>query len=120
MKLLVCVKCNDVFSVRTAEEKSCSCGLSKGQYKADGLHANYSGPCFPVGFSNPSFISAIRNQPDRGLGVRFEAFVIPKDCPTFVKTDEPYEIKIQTQDDIDVETTTAFLTSILRPHEHTS
>jgi hypothetical protein len=63
------------------------CGKSKGQYKEDGLHDWYSGPCMPLGFANSTFLRALQNQPDTGWGKNFEAFVIEKDCPTFIKKD---------------------------------
>lgn len=84
MKLLRCNKCFDVFSI-TYEERTCSCGESKGKYFEDGLHAKYSGDATPLGFANPSFRAAITNQPEDDWGEGFEAFVIPKKCKTFVK-----------------------------------
>jgi len=48
----------------------------------DDLQAVYSGG-IPLGFNNFTFLPALHGQPEKGLGRRFEAFVIPKQCPTF-------------------------------------
>lgn len=86
MKLLYCKSCGDIFSLGY-REKSCSCGNTKGKYFEDGLHAVYSGDqSIPLGISNPSFHDALHNQPEEGMGKNFEAFIIPKECKTFVKT----------------------------------
>jgi len=81
MKLMCCTKCGDVVSLRS-DERSCFCGESKGKYKEDGLNAIISGPCIPLGFANSSFINALKNQPERGMGKEFTAFVIQKQCNT--------------------------------------
>ena len=81
MKLLLCLECHDIFKL-DCKERACKCGKTQGMYQEDGLNANYRGPCIPLGFANSSLVSAIRNQPEAGLGERFEAFVIPKKCPT--------------------------------------
>ena len=86
MKLLFCRGCGDVFNLGY-KMKTCSCGKTYGKY-IDNLNAIYSTneEAVPVGFSNPDFVHAIKNQPDKDYyGKRFEAFVIPKQCPTFVK-----------------------------------
>jgi len=85
MKLLLCKGCGDVFSIRVDEERSCTCGKTKGEY-VNKLDAIYSGDdAIPLGFRNGSFVDALRNQPDSGFGDDFTAFVISKDCPTFRK-----------------------------------
>jgi hypothetical protein len=86
MKLLLCTECFDLFML-TLEPVACVCGSSIGQYGPDGLNAAYSGPCIPIGFSNSSFVRAIKEQPEEGMGRTFEAFVIPKTCPTMKKVD---------------------------------
>ena len=89
MKLLHCKECKDVFRIFSEEETSCKCGKVKGQYEEDGLHAWYSGePAVPLGFANSSFRLALERQPERGWGEEFEAFVIEKECSTFIKKDE--------------------------------
>lgn len=86
MKLLVCKECSDVFSLRLDKERTCECGKTKGKY-TDNINAVYSGPCYPLGFANSSFIDAIWNQPESGMGKDFTAFVIPKECTTMKKID---------------------------------
>ncbi|MDQ0246508.1 hypothetical protein J2S09_004112 [Bacillus fengqiuensis] len=84
MKLLLCTNCTDIFSL-DLYEKTCSCGLVKGKY-INGQLAEYSGKsAFALGFANNSFINALINQPEQGMGREFTAFVIPKSCPTFIK-----------------------------------
>lgn len=84
MKLLMCLECNDIFNLDLSE-KSCSCGRSKGKYINQQL-ADYTGKsAVPLGFSNPSFIQAIKDQPNEGMGKEFTAFVIPKNCETFFR-----------------------------------
>lgn len=84
MKLLLCLNCNDVFSLGL-ELKKCRCGETKGQY-IDIVNAIYEGNnATPIGISNISLKEAVLNQPDRGMGKEFTAFTIPRDCPTFIK-----------------------------------
>lgn len=86
MKLLLCLHCHDIFNL-ALEEKACRCESTKGKY-IDQLHAIYSGEhAVPLGFANSSLIKAIQNQPKEGLGEPFSAFIIPKECKTYVKKD---------------------------------
>ena len=85
MKLLFCKSCADVFRLYVDHPKTCHCGKTRGQYETDGLHAWFRGPAIPLGFANPSFLEAISNQPESGWGREFTAFVIQKDCDTFIK-----------------------------------
>lgn len=85
MKLIFCKRCEDVIKC-TNKCRTCQCGASGGQY-LDDLNAVYWGKAVPLGFANSSLVYALRNQPQRGDGCRFEAFVIPKICPTFTKED---------------------------------
>jgi hypothetical protein len=88
MKLLFCSSCNDILSLAPVE-RACTCAKSRGAYDEDLLHAWYSGErAIPLGIVNSSFDEAIRAQPDQGMGERFDAFVIPKICPTFRKVPE--------------------------------
>jgi hypothetical protein len=82
MKLLLCKICGDIFNLKL-HSKSCSCGLVSGKY-IDNLYAEYSNG-IPIGFNNSSLAKALKNQPDSGMGERFEAFIIPKECPTMVE-----------------------------------
>jgi len=84
MKLLFCKKCGDLFNLRLTE-RVCSCGRTKGQYITE-TQAVYEGEhAVPLGILNDSFAIARRNQPISGNGRRFTAFVIPKECETFIK-----------------------------------
>jgi len=60
------------------------CGACGGTY-VDNVQAEYYGPAIPLGFDNPSFLQAVDNQPNRGMGKLFTGFVIPKECKTFRK-----------------------------------
>jgi len=86
MKLILCKSCQDVVRLREEEERFCSCGKCSGQY-SDELNAWYKGgdDVIPLGFANSTLVTAFKNQPDRGWGEHFTAFVIPKQCPTFKK-----------------------------------
>lgn len=93
MKLIYCPHCHDVRKLGYTLT-TCECGRSFGKYDKDGLNAMYSGEAVPIGFANQSFIGAFLDQPESGQGRHFEAFVIPKECPTFtqvkkIKTTEP-------------------------------
>lgn len=84
MKLIFCPHCHDIRKLARLLT-TCQCGRSWGQYLEDELHAVYGGVAAPLGIDNSSFVDALKNQPEDGLGQRFEAFVIPKQCPTFRK-----------------------------------
>jgi hypothetical protein len=84
MKLLLCLECDSIFNLDYYEKK-CNCGRVSGKY-IDGVNAVYWGDsAYPLAFSNHSFENALRNQPIRGMGIRFDAFVVPKECNTFLK-----------------------------------
>ena len=83
MKLIFCPQCYDVVKLDSME-RTCKCKASYGYYEDD-LNAVYGGAAVPLGFANASLVKAVRNQPDSGMGENFEAFVIPKSCPTFVR-----------------------------------
>lgn len=85
MKLLFCTACGDVVKLRTEAVRMCFCGLSWGRYDPDGISGEIGGKAIPLGFANPSFANALRNQPDSGAGREFAAFVIPKVCLTVRK-----------------------------------
>lgn len=80
MKLVYCPKCTDIFALH-GELRTCRCGASSGRY-TDNINATINGEAIPIGFLNDSFVDALRNQPEGGLGYTFTAFVIPKDVPT--------------------------------------
>ena len=81
MKMIYCPKCHDVRKLQR-KQVFCQCGESSGWYKQDGLNAVLAGMAIPIGFQNTSFVEALKNQPEEGTGAVFEAFVIPKECPT--------------------------------------
>jgi len=89
MKLLYCNNCNDIFELpANCTERHCQCYQSKGRYvSVIEWSAEYSGPCVPIGFNSKQFVHATRNQPENEPAVIFEAFVIPKNCRTFRRTD---------------------------------
>jgi hypothetical protein len=82
MKLLLCLDCHDVIKL-VHLPRTCLCGNCGGQIYGDGLHGEYWGAqAIPLGFANSSLLRAVENQPQSGLGKLFNAFVIPKVCPT--------------------------------------
>jgi hypothetical protein len=81
MKLILCKECGDIVKC-LRYKRYCDCGASWGQY-TDDLNAIYGGKALPLGFANSSLVSAVSNQPASGMGQVFEAFVIPKQCPTY-------------------------------------
>lgn len=84
MKLIFCKECCSVISL-SLEEKRCDCGKSGGKYYPDGVDATFFGPAIPLGFNNVGFKFALNNQPFRGIGRNFEAFVVPENCKSFKK-----------------------------------
>ncbi len=62
----------------------CTCKQSYGKY-IDNLNATISLTAIPIGINNTSFVDALKQRPylmKGGPGCRFEAFVIPDECPT--------------------------------------
>jgi hypothetical protein len=87
MKLLLCKNCQDIIRL-IHSKRTCKCGNISGIYINE-LDAIYSGDdAVPIGFANGSLVEAMRNQPESGMGKVFTAFVIPKECETFVKVDK--------------------------------
>jgi hypothetical protein len=62
--------------------KYCKCSKVYGMYTDDKLNAIISEDAIPIGFQNSSLKFAIDHRPETGNGKRFEAFVIPRKCPT--------------------------------------
>ena len=81
MKLIFCPHCEDVVKIKRVKT-FCSCKKCWGWYKKDGLHVIINKDAIPLGFSNPTLAEALYLRPAAGLGSRFEAFVIPIECPT--------------------------------------
>ncbi len=89
MKLVLCKKCQDVFKL-DLKIRRCKCKECWGKYLPDGLNAVYGGEsAIPLGMGNSSLLGAIADQRDTGWGEKFDAFVIPKVCPTMVKMASP-------------------------------
>ena len=78
MKLILCTECDDIFNLQS-RMKTCGCGKSKGRYINE-LRAKIKGPCIPLVIANESFISALLLRPAKGMGSKFDAFVIPEEC----------------------------------------
>jgi len=93
MKLLYCNTCRDIVKLyRTT--RTCHCGATGGHYREDGLNAIYYGPAIPLGFANGSFHEALDSQPEFGMGTVYNAFVIPKVCPTMELVDSEYYTEV--------------------------
>lgn len=100
MKLLVCLLCDDVFSLRS-RKRSCQCKSTAGKYLSDKLTAEFTGPGLLLGFANSTYGDAIREQITRGdegllpmgfgpyrdelKGRDFTAFVIPASAKTAIR-----------------------------------
>ena len=93
MKLLYCNTCRDIVKL-SRTTRNCQCGATGGHYKQDGLNAIYYGPAIPLGFANSSFRDARDNQPEFGMGTVYNAFVIPKVCPTMELVDSEYYTEV--------------------------
>lgn len=81
MKLIYCPNCHDVVRLEL-NHRQCKCGKAYGHYLKDGLNGVISSKAIPLGFNNFSLIPALENRPASGMGEKFEAFVIPVECPT--------------------------------------
>ena len=63
MKLLLCVKCSDVFKLIPREIRSCECGEVRGRY-IDDLRAEVNGGGFSLAMGNGSILRAISESHD--------------------------------------------------------
>ncbi len=90
MKLIFCIKCQDVIKMQSLMYRTCDCGASWGKCALDGINVEYGGKAIPLGFSNISFAKAIKKQPetDAAGGEPFTAFVIPKVCDTCKRVEQ--------------------------------
>lgn len=77
MKLLFCNKCADIITLQLNELRYCKCKECSAQY-VDNLNAIFTGDGIMIGFSNITFVQAIRNP-----GIDFTAFTIAEPCKTF-------------------------------------
>lgn len=106
MKLLLCIKCNQIFNL-SGVYKECDGNHGGGQY-INRLDAKVWGDresIFVLGFTNSSLGSALRNQlqngdlpADFGYGGRvvskgreFTAFIIPDSAASIIRTDEKFD-----------------------------
>lgn len=95
MKLLFCLKCQDVFKLPlisdiNPEGKHCECGKCYGYYKSDGLNAVVDGPCEVLGLSNSSLKRQLENKSfdkEYILDCTYDinAWIIKDDCETVVR-----------------------------------
>jgi hypothetical protein len=105
MKLLCCIRCNEIFSL-SHTYKECDGKHGGGQY-IDNLNAKVWGDekqVFVLGFANSSFISALRSQLAEGdskemmsyagqmtpKGRDFTAFVIPDAADSIIRVADPF------------------------------
>jgi hypothetical protein len=106
MKLLCCIRCNQIFSL-SHEYAECKGGHGGGQY-VDNLNAKVWGDkkqIFVLGFANSTFISALRGQLNEGdskeeffyagkmtpKGRDFTAFVIPDAADSIIRVEERFD-----------------------------
>lgn len=83
MKLIFCPRCQDIFSLREVV-RTCTCGYISGRY-VDNVNAEISKYAIPLGIANSSFLNALLNRPTNGMGIEFDAFVIPRVCSSIVQ-----------------------------------
>jgi len=92
MKLLFCLVCRDMVSIRVDRERTCICGQCKAVCDQDDVSVTYSGPALVLGFKNSEMTQSMRDQIEHGdsvlkpmgfpygrelQGHRFTAFVLP-------------------------------------------
>lgn len=93
MKLVLCLRCHDVFKL-AKRVRRCACKHSSGKYLSDGLKSEVqaSPDTVVLGFLNYRLRNAIMDQqalgdrPDK-LGREFTAFIMPDDAPNVVRTE---------------------------------
>jgi len=83
MKLLYCPNCEDIIKLRT-KVRFCDCGAISGRY-LDNKMAVYTGDAVPLGIDNNMFLGAVIVWQATDGTCNFDAFIISKDCSTFVK-----------------------------------
>ena len=75
MKLGYCISCKDMFKL-TKNVRGCSCGKCSGRLRGHEF-AIVLGPIKVIGINEGSFQYAIDNQPNKGPGKEFVAYVLP-------------------------------------------
>lgn len=89
MKLLFCLKCQDIRKLGN-DWTRCKCGESAARYLGDDWHAEYVGKnVVPVGFANDSFASAVRLWQGHQANYRFVAFTMPDDVESIEMKEGP-------------------------------
>lgn len=86
MKLILCKQCQDIVRPYPRETRYCNCGDVKVEClnELDIIVTATEEWAVPIGFNNHSFLNAVREQPDSGMGRDFTAFVIPRKCPSII------------------------------------
>lgn len=92
MKLLFCLVCRDMVSIRVDRERTCICGQCKAICDQDDVSVTYSGPALLLGFKNSEMTQSMRDQIEHGdtglkpmgfpyahelQGRQFTGFVLP-------------------------------------------
>lgn len=84
MKLVLCIQCGDIFSLRI-NTRGCACGSSRGRYvDSNMVTAEISGSnSVVISFNDLDLRCAIDNQVTRGRAANeFAAYIAPKDIKT--------------------------------------
>ena len=92
MKLIYCMKCDDVVRLIQESYRYCQCHESYGKY-LDPLLAEVHGPCVPIGLKNSDVIEAAAIYNVSGRGVDIAAFTIPLETDSLIHVDGAHEIK---------------------------
>ena len=77
MKLICCQNCGDTFTLILKHERICRCGKVGGQL-VDSFAIKVFGDPAVIGLDNRTLAKAIKNRPDSGRGLDFNAFIICK------------------------------------------
>ena len=86
MKLMMCIKCQDVIKIATREMRSCICTQSSSRVLENGIDVETCGPCRVIGLHNMELADAlILADRDDGMGRYFTAFVIARENPKIHK-----------------------------------
>lgn len=87
MKLVFCKTCNDMFSLRDGEPRTCWCGESAGRYLAGGAGIYSGAAAIPICFGAGELRRAIRERADLGSGQRFAVWVVARQSQSFTRAD---------------------------------
>ena len=85
MRLIYCPVCQDIFSLRFKQIRTCACGAVGGAC-IDSKYALISQEAIPLEFDDRAFGKAFRERPATGeKGCDFIAFTVPEECATLVR-----------------------------------